>query len=173
LWEIACPARCQKETTVRASLIGLLVISALPLLWAPPHAEEQPSKPAARIGILSSAAGPLPGREAFRQSLRALGYVEGHSLTYVEYYAEGQPERLPALAAELVRLEVDVIVATGHAAVRTAQQATRAIPIVMVIGGDPVSAGLVASLARPGGNLTGLTALSPKLSAQRLTFLKG
>ncbi|HSF32182.1 MAG TPA: ABC transporter substrate-binding protein [Candidatus Tectomicrobia bacterium] len=157
---------------MRASLIWLIVTCALSPLWAAPQAEPQPSKPAARIGILSSGFGPIPAREAFRQSLRELGYAEGDSLTYIEHYAEGQLEGLPALAADLVRLEVDVIVAVGHAAVRAAQQATHSIPIVMLIGGDPVSVGLVASLARPGGNITGVTALSPRLSAQRLAFLK-
>jgi putative ABC transport system substrate-binding protein len=157
---------------MRASLIGLIVMCALSLLWTPLQAEAQAPTRATRIGILSSGFGPLPAREAFRESLRELGYVEGDSLTYIEHYAGGQLEGLPALAADLVRLEVDVIVAIGHAAVRAAQQATRTVPIVMLIGGDPVSVGLVASLARPGGNLTGVTALSPKLSAQRLAFLK-
>jgi putative tryptophan/tyrosine transport system substrate-binding protein len=157
---------------MRASRIWLIVTCALSLLWTTPQAEAQPSTPAARIGMLSSGSGPLPAREVFRQSLRELGYVEGHSLTFIEHYAGGKPELLPALAAELVQLEVNVIVATGHGAIRAAQQATRTIPIVMLVGGDPVSAGLVASLARPGGNTTGMTALSPKLSAQRLAWLK-
>jgi putative tryptophan/tyrosine transport system substrate-binding protein len=157
---------------MRASLTGLIVTCVLSLLWTPAQAEAQPSTRAARIGILGSGFGPLPVREPFRQSLRELGYVEANSLTFVEHYAEGQLESLPALAAELVRLEVDIIVAIGHAAIRAAQEATRTIPIVMLIGGDPVSAGLVTSLTRPGGNLTGLTALSPRLSAQRLAFLK-
>ncbi len=157
---------------MRASLIWLIVTCALSPLWAGPQAEPQPSKPAARVGMLSSGSGPLPAREAFRQSLRELGYVEGQSLTFVEHYAGGKPELLPSLAAELVQLEVDVIVATGHAAIRAAQQTTRTIPIVMLIGGDPVSAGLVSSLTRPGANVTGMTALSPKLSAQRIAWLK-
>jgi putative tryptophan/tyrosine transport system substrate-binding protein len=157
---------------MRASLLWLIVTCAISPLWTTCQAEPQPSTTAAQIGMLSSGSGPFPARETFRQSLRELGYVEGDSLTFVERYAEGRLEGLPALAAELVRLEVNVIVAIGHAAVRAAQQATRTIPIIMLIGGDPVSAGLVASLARPGGNLTGLTALSPKHSAQRLAFLK-
>jgi putative tryptophan/tyrosine transport system substrate-binding protein len=165
-------AERSKETAMRASRIGLIVTCALSLLWTPPQAEAQPSTRAVRIGILSSGFGPLPAREAFRQRLRELGYVDDDSLTFVERYAEGRLESLAALAAELVQLEVDIMVAIGHAAVRASQQATRTIPIVMLIGGDPVSAGLVASLARPGGNLTGVTALSPKLSAQRLAFLK-
>jgi putative ABC transport system substrate-binding protein len=165
-------ADCVKETPMRASLIGLIVTCALSLLWTPLQTEAQAPTRAARIGILSSGSGPIPARQAFRDSLRELGYLEGDSLTYIEHYAEGQLEALPALAADLVRLEVDVIVAVGHAAVRAAQQTTRTVPIVMLIGGDPVSAGLVASLTRPGGNLTGVTALSPKLSAQRLAFLK-
>jgi putative ABC transport system substrate-binding protein len=153
--------------------VALIVLLSLALFVAPPAADTPPAPPPAQIGILSSASGPILGREVFRQSLRELGYVEGRSLTFVERYAGGQLERLAALAAELVALEADVIVTTGHAATRAAQQATRTIPIIMVVGGDPVSAGLVASLARPGGNLTGMTALSPKLSAQRLAWLKG
>jgi putative tryptophan/tyrosine transport system substrate-binding protein len=93
----------------------------------------------------------------FRQGLRDLGYVEGQNIVIEYRYAEGRAEQLPDLAAELVRLKVDVIVAGGTAAIRAVQHATRTIPIVMAVAYDPVGEGLVASLARPGGNITGLS----------------
>jgi putative tryptophan/tyrosine transport system substrate-binding protein len=109
----------------------------------------------------------------FLQGLRELGYVEGQNLVMVRRDAEGQLDRLPALAAELVRLPVDVIVTTGGVpATRAAMQATTTIPIVMTEAGDPVATGLVASLARPGGNVTGLSLISPDLVGKRLQFLK-
>ncbi len=100
------------------------------------------------------------------QGLRDLGYVEGQNLVIEHRYAEGKFERFPDLAAELVRLQVDVIVTGGENAARAAQQATRTIPIVMMAGGDPVGARLVASLARPGGNITGLSFMSSELGAK-------
>ncbi len=111
---------------------------------------------------------------AFWQGLRVLGYVEGENLVKEYRFAEGKRERLPDLAAELVRLKVDVIVTTPTVVViRPAQRATRTIPIVMTgVRVDPVAAGFVASLARPGGNITGLTAISSKLEAKRLELLK-
>jgi putative ABC transport system substrate-binding protein len=111
-------------------------------------------------------------REVFGQSLRELGYIEGQNLTVENRYTSGQPELLAQAAAELVQLPVDVIVAVGSAAIRAAQQATRTIPIVMLVGGDPIGSGLITSLARPGGNVTGITTLSPRLSVQRLALLK-
>ena len=110
--------------------------------------------------------------EAFRQGLRALGYVEGQNLVLEYRYAEGSAERLPDLAAELVQRKVDVIVAGGTAAIHAAQQATRTIPIVMTASFDPVQEGFVASLARPGGNITGLSFLSAELPGKRLELLK-
>jgi putative ABC transport system substrate-binding protein len=111
-------------------------------------------------------------REVFHQSLRNLGYVEGHNLTMEQRQAGGELERLPTLAAELVRGEPDVIVALGPSALRAAQQATRTIPIVMLVSGDPIGAGFVPNLTRPGGNITGMTTLSSRLSARRLAVLK-
>jgi putative ABC transport system substrate-binding protein len=131
--------------------------------------------PIAKIGRLSSGnpiVGPDPNGEAFRQGLRDLGWVEGKTIIFEYRYAEEKVERLPELAAELVELPVDVIFAVGAAAIRAAQQATRTIPIVMLVGGDPVGSGLIASVTRPGGNTTGIATLSPKLSAQRLALLK-
>ena len=109
---------------------------------------------------------------AFRQGLRDLGYEEGKNL-YIEWrYAEGKLDRLPALAAELVALKVDVIVSGGPTVTRPAKQATSTIPIVMAVDDDPVGSGFVASLAQPGGNITGLSALSPEISGKQLELLK-
>jgi putative ABC transport system substrate-binding protein len=110
--------------------------------------------------------------EAFRQGLRDLGYVEGQNLVIEVRWAEGSEERLRDLAAELVRLQVEVIVAQGAAAIRAAQHATRTIPIVMAATSDPVGQGFVASLAHPGGNITGLSFLGAELPGKRLEILK-
>jgi putative ABC transport system substrate-binding protein len=110
--------------------------------------------------------------EAFRQGLRELGYVEGQNIAIESRWTEGKDDRLPALAADLVRSKVDIIVAETGAATRAAQQATRTIPIVMSLVNDPVGSGLVASLARPGGNVTGLTIMSPDLVGKQFELLK-
>jgi putative ABC transport system substrate-binding protein len=110
--------------------------------------------------------------EAFRQGLRELGYVEGKNIVMEYRYAEGKLDRLPALATELVRLKVDVIVTAGPAATRPAKEATVTIPIVMAQDNDPVGNGFVASLARPGGNITGLATLAPEISGKQLELLK-
>jgi putative ABC transport system substrate-binding protein len=111
-------------------------------------------------------------REAFRQGLRAIGYVEGQNITIEYRYAEGKENRLPDLAANLVHLKVDVIVVGGSQVISAVKNATGTIPVVMGASSDPVGTGLVASLARPGGNITGLTLLSPELSGKRLELLK-
>ncbi|HSF56776.1 MAG TPA: ABC transporter substrate binding protein [Candidatus Binatia bacterium] len=100
---------------------------------------------------------------AFRQALRELGYIEGQNIAFVYRYAEGKRDRLPELAADLVRLNVDLIVTTGEPPARAAKSATTTIPIVMANSGDPVGSGFVASLARPGGNVTGLSNLGTEL----------
>ncbi|MBI2232252.1 MAG: ABC transporter substrate-binding protein [Deltaproteobacteria bacterium] len=110
--------------------------------------------------------------EAFRQGLRELGYVEGKNIVIESRYAEGKLDRLPALAAELVRLRVDVIVTAGPPPTRSAKEATVTIPIVMAQDPDPVANGFVASLARPGGNITGLATLAPEISGKQLELLK-
>jgi ABC-type uncharacterized transport system substrate-binding protein len=110
--------------------------------------------------------------EAFRQGLRELGYVEGKNIVIEWRFAEGKFDRLPGFAADLVRLKVDVIVTTGSGSTRPANEATNTIPIVMTQDPDPVGNGFVASLARPGGNITGLSTLSPELSGKRLELLK-
>jgi len=134
---------------------------------------QQPTK-IPRIGRLSggSPSSDSARIEAFRQGLRELGYVEGKNIVIEWRYAEGKPDRLPALAAELVRLKVDVIIAVGSPDIRAAREATATIPIVMIQGGDAVGSGFVASLARPGGNITGLSTLRPELSGKRLELLK-
>ena len=127
----------------------------------------------ARIGYLSSNLAATPHRpEAFRQGLRDLGYVEGRNLVIEYRDAEGKVERLPALAAELVALKVDVIVTDGGTVTAlAAQQATRTVPIVFAGVGDPVTSGLVTNLARPGGNVTGMSTLAPELVGKRLELL--
>src|SRR5262249_54415034 len=135
-------------------------------------AEAQRPAKVARIGYLSVAGGAgSPSAEAFRQGLRELGYVEGQNVA-LEFRAVGKSDRLPALAAELVQLEVDVIVAFSSVAAQAAKHAATTIPIVIVSSGDPVASGLVVSLARPGGNVTGLTGLATDLSGKRLELLR-
>jgi putative ABC transport system substrate-binding protein len=116
--------------------------------------------------------GAIPIAEAFRQGLRDLGYIDGKTITIMDRSAEGKAERLPALAAELVQLTVDVIVATTGQVAEAAKAVTTTIPIVMVSGADPVAIGLVASLARPGGNITGLSLMSAELAGKQLQLLK-
>src|SRR6201993_3223060 len=121
-----------------------------------------------RIGIIDDA----PMWRPFRQALRELGYVEGQNIAYEYRYGEGAPDRLAQVAAELVRRPVDVIATFGTPPTYAAKEATTTIPIVMVGVGDPVRAGLVASLARPGGNITGNTVLSPDLGPKRMQILR-
>jgi ABC-type uncharacterized transport system substrate-binding protein len=134
---------------------------------------QQPAK-VHRIGLLAAPpASSMSARvEAFRQGLRELGYVEGKNIVIEYRWAEGKAARLPDLGAELVRLKVDVIVTAGPASTRPAKEATVTIPIVMAFDNDPVSNGFVASLARPGGNITGLSSLAPEISGKQLELLK-
>jgi putative ABC transport system substrate-binding protein len=134
---------------------------------------QQPAK-VPQIGYLSvlSPSSDSARLEAFRQGLRELGHVEGKSVAIESRYVEGKLNRLPELAEELVRLKVDVIVVGGSTATRAAKNVTKLIPIVMAHGSDPVELGFVASLARPGGNITGLTHLAPELGGKRLELLK-
>jgi putative ABC transport system substrate-binding protein len=156
--------------TTRRAFIGTV---AGGLLAAPLAAEAQQAAKIARIGYL---AGSLAGNphlpEAFRQGLRDLGYVEGRTVVIEYRDAEGKLERLPALAVELVALKVDVILAGGTPQALAAKQATRTLPIVFAAHADPVGSGLVTSLARPGGNVTGLSLLAPELVGKRLERLK-
>ncbi|MDO8700708.1 MAG: ABC transporter substrate-binding protein [Deltaproteobacteria bacterium] len=137
-------------------------------------AEAQQSTKVPRIGFLGgNSPSDIKARiVAFRQGLRELGYVEGKNIVIEWRHHEGKLDRLPALAAELVRLKVDIIVTVGPPAARAAKETTVTIPIVMMRVGDPVGSGFVASLARPGGNITGLSTLAPELSGKRLELLK-
>jgi ABC-type uncharacterized transport system substrate-binding protein len=155
-------------------VIGLAVILTLSLTLAPLAAKAQQGAKIPRIGILwgySPSVGSVFA-DAFRQGLRGLGYVEGRTILLEERWAEGKFDRLPSLAGKLVRLNVDVIVTASTPAVQAAQQATRTIPIVMTLVTDPVESGIVASLARPGRNVTGLSLMHPELSAKRVALLK-
>lgn len=150
----------------RRSLLGAL--AALPLLgWA------QPGRPV-RVGILgaTTAAGFASQWDAFKQGLRELGWVEGRDLVFQQRFADNQPDRLPPLAAELVALKVDLVATHGIPGTRAAKGATSTIPILMASVADPVAAGLVASFARPGGNVTGIAFLAQELAAKRLQLLK-
>jgi len=148
------------------------LVAAGALLAAPLVAEAQQAAKVTRIGYLSHNLAASPHlREAFLQGLRDLGYVEGRNVVIEYRYAEGKPERLPALAAELVALGVDVIMTVSNTTALAAKQATRTVPIVFTAVADPVAAGIVTSLARPGGNLTGLASLGSELVAKRLELL--
>ena len=125
-----------------------------------------------RIGYLTLRAGPEAEDEAFKQGLRDLGWIEGQTITIEYRWAAGQVDRLPTLAAELVRLPVDCIVARSTPSIQAAKDATQSIPIVMTSVADPVGTGLVASLARPGGNITGMSGISPELAGKRLERLR-
>src|SRR5262249_19041687 len=141
---------------------GLLLTAKVRRAWG-----QQPAK-IPRIGILDDA----PMWQPLRQALRGLGYIEGQNIAYEYRYGEGAPDRLATVAAELVRRPVDLIATYGTPATYAAKEATATIPIVMIGVGDPVRAGLVASLARPGGNITGNTVLSPDLGPKRLQILR-
>ena len=157
------------------STIGIRVILALSILAAPLTAAVQPPTHVHRIGVLANTPpGPAgsPNLQTFLEGMRALGYVEGQHLVMERRWAEGQYERFPALAAELVRLPVDVLLVPNTAAALAAKHATTTIPIVMVGLDDPVGSGLVASLARPGGNITGLSVMHPDLVGKQLETLK-
>jgi len=159
--------------TDRRTFIGTL---AGALLTAPLAAEAQQAGKVARIGYLVTGSLESPEMrarlDAFRQGLRERGYVEGQNILIEYRFADGKIERLPSLATELARLKVDLIGAGATPAARAAQQATTTIPVVAVAMGDPVRDGLVASLARPGGNITGSTFLGPELVPKRLELLK-
>jgi putative ABC transport system substrate-binding protein len=157
-------------------IVSLLTASSsliISLLTASSVGQAQPTGRVFRIGFLVSG-GPVdtgPRFDAFRQGLRGLGYVEGRTIVIESRWAEGQVERLPGLAAELVALKVDAIVASSSPAALAAKNATATIPIVFATAGDPAGR-LVASIARPGGNVTGLSLLGPELVARQLQLLK-
>ena len=133
---------------------------------------QQPAKSLPRIGFISSIAGDSPMFNAFRSGLSDLGYLEGKNILIEHRYAEGRLDRMPTFVHEFVQQKVDVIVAANNVAIRTAQKATKTIPIVILTSIDPVEAGYVESFAHPGGNITGFTHLSRDLSAKRVELLK-
>jgi putative tryptophan/tyrosine transport system substrate-binding protein len=153
-------------------LSRLLVALAVFALCSP--ADAQQAKKVPRIGCVSqsSANDPGPALTAFRQGLRDIGYVEGKNILFEYRYAEDELDRVPNLVDELVKLKVDVLVVTTRRAIIAAKQATKTIPIVMVTTQDPVATGIIDSLARPGGNITGLSRLTQELSGKRLELLK-
>ena len=157
---------------MKRKIIICLLTTAL-LSTAPFVDAQQPTK-IPRIGCLyaGSPSTQSARMEAFRQGLRELGWVEGKNIVIEYRYAEGKFDRLPALAAELVRLKVDVIVTAAPPPTRSAKKATVTIPIVMAFDDDPVGSGFVASLARPGGNITGLATLAPEISGKQLELMK-
>ena len=156
----------------KPALIGLACCTLLFALCISAEAQQPPKIP--RIGFLiaSSAAAQEPRLRAFKRGLRELGYIEGSNIAIEVRSGEGKPEQLPMAAAELVTLNVQVIVSGGPASTRAAKQTTNTIPIVMTLDSDPVRDGLVVSLARPGGNITGLSTLGPDLSGKRLELLR-
>jgi putative tryptophan/tyrosine transport system substrate-binding protein len=150
------------------SILFVVVLLAVAVI-----AEAQQTGKVPRIGFLAAnPSGSSDRARAFRQGLRELGYVEGKNIVIEWRDAEGKSERLPALAAELVRLKVDVIVTAGAASTRPAKEATATIPNVMTSDNDPVGSGFVANLARPGGNITGLSQMAPELAGKRLEVLQ-
>jgi putative ABC transport system substrate-binding protein len=160
---------------VCVALLALLLAVSLLAAWLAAEAQQGSTLP--RVGVLAPGTGApsfiIPYRlEPFRRGLREGGYIEGQTVLVEYRFAGGKPERLAELAAELVRLQVDVIVTAATPAAKAAKAATSTIPIVMVDPGDPVGAGLVQSLARPGGNATALTSVAPDLAAKRLQLLK-
>jgi putative tryptophan/tyrosine transport system substrate-binding protein len=158
---------------MKKAAVPTILVAVILLALCESAEAQQPGK-VPRIGFLiaSSPSAIAPRMDAFREGLRELGYVEGKNIVIEPRYANGKSDHLPALAAELVGLKVDVIVSSGPTATRPAKGATSTIPIVMTFDDDPVGSGFVASLARPGGNITGLSTLSPELSGKQLELLK-
>jgi putative tryptophan/tyrosine transport system substrate-binding protein len=157
----------QKRTLVGLSMIAFVLVGCVGMAEA-----QQSAKKIHRIAILSPATRPRPVIDALRQRLRDLGYTEGQNVVFEDRYAEFKAERLPQMASELVKLKPDVIFTHSVTGARAAKQATTTIPIVIGAAGDLVKDGIVASLARPGGNVTGVTLLSTELEGKRLELLK-
>ncbi len=154
-------------------MLGVMLLIVLEACGAMAHAQQPAKIP--RIGYVSETGDPFtssPNFEAFRQGLRELGHVEGENIVIEFRSAEAKPDCIPGLVAELVQLKVDVIVSQPTSGIRAAKQATKTVPIVMVTVQDPVATGLIDSLERPGGNITGLVRLTVELSGKRLALLK-
>ena len=150
--------------------VAMSLAFALFAMLLPADAQQATKVP--RVGLLRLGSPPDPYVDAFRRGLRDRGYVEGQTIALEYRWAEGKSGFLPRLAAELVQLKVDVIVTQGEEATRAVKEATSTIPIVMASSGDPVVSGLVASLARPGGNVTGLSTVAPEIIRKQLELLK-
>ena len=163
----------RSEKTMSKKLIGVALCSLLLAPCFPAQAQQPGHVP--RVGFVSGAGDPSnpgPAVEGFRQGLQDRGYVEGKNILVEYRYAEGRRDRIPSLVKDLVQLKVDVLVLVTLPSVRAAKEATKTIPIVMVLAVDPVAEGLVDSMARPGGNITGLATLQRQLSGKRLELLK-
>ena len=157
---------------IRAASVLVVVIVNLAAIVAPLVAEAQAPGAIPRVGLIGEFPPTHPFIGAFREGLRELGYIEGQSIAVEYRNAQGALERVPTLAAELIRLKVDILVVGGTVATRLAKAQTKTVPIVFATAGDPVATGLVASLARPGGNATGMSILAPELSGKQLELLK-
>jgi len=151
---------------------AVLSILCVAVLLAAVITEAQQTTKVARLGYLATRSGPGPNDHAFEQGLRELGYLEGQNILIERRWAGGNPDRIPSLAAELVRLKVDMIVTSGSTSTHAAKKATATIPIVMAQDPDPIGNGFIASLAHPGGNITGLSNVNRELSGKRLELLR-
>src|SRR5439155_12153948 len=158
--------------TMWYSTVGCMVMLTLSLLMTPLAAHAQPPAKVPRVGVLAERSPTDPFIAAFRQGLRELGYTEGQSIGIEERYAYGVVDRFPALIAELLDLNIDVLVVAGTNAAQAAKARTSTMPIVFMLPGNPVEDGLVASLAHPGGNATGLSTRAPGLAGKQLELLK-
>jgi putative ABC transport system substrate-binding protein len=156
---------------INVKVFSLILISLI-LAALSPASAQQSTKAIPRIGFISSSTGDSSLFDAFQRGLRDLGYVEGKNILIEHRYAEGRLDRLPTFVHEFVQQKVDVIVAANNVVIRTAKEATKTIPIVILSSIDPVAAGYVESFARPGGNITGLTHLARDISAKRVELLK-
>jgi ABC-type uncharacterized transport system substrate-binding protein len=164
--------RCVTLIRATTSIAVATLVGTLTVLAAPSVTEAQPAGRVSRIGVIGESSPADPWVAAFRQGLRELGYAEGESILVEYRYLYGELERVPDIAAELIRLKVDVLVVGGTMATRSAKAQTTTVPIVFTLAGDPVSSGLVASLGRPGGNATGLSNVTAELSGKQLELLK-
>ncbi len=162
-------SKIQNRKWLALSVIAFVIVAAC---WPVAHAQQIGQVPHIAYLFNTTPSSAALRVEAFRQGLRELGYVEGKNIVIESRYSEGKIDRLHALVAELVRLKTEVIVASGPTVTHAAKAATKTIPIVFTQEGDPLASGLVASFARPGGNITGLSTFSPELSGKRLELLK-
>jgi ABC-type uncharacterized transport system substrate-binding protein len=172
--ERVCARGRRGASVVDSTAVVIILVLVLAALVGPSPAEAQPKGRLPRVGVIweASATTPSAGKTAFRQGLRELGYTEGQTILVEDRHAGGRLDQVPKLAAELIALGVDVLVVGGTIAARSTKAVTSTIPIVFTLAGDPVGSGLVASLAQPGGNATGLSNLTSELSGKQLEILK-